>query len=126
MIPLISPQDMSNTATASCDGESRSTSSAWRGGACSGYKLSFAAISHNYNRVNAITGGCTGATYVGSTKVNGVTAGGSYHWQGTVTIPAGSTTTTGLFKASFTGKGNGNRFTDANTGTTWTATGIAP
>ena len=120
------PDNFLVAATASCNGASRSTNSAWRGGACSGYKLSFAAISHNYTRGSSTTGGCTGATYANSTKINGVTAGGSYHWTGTVTIPAGNTTTTGLFKASFTGKGNGDRFTDVNTGTTWTATGIAP
>ena len=120
------PSNFLVAATAAGNGVSRSTNSAWRGGACSGYKLSFAAISHSYNRGSSITGGCTGATYVGSTKINGVTAGGTYNWQGTVTIPAGSTTTTGLFKASFTGRGNSDKFTDVNTGTTWTATGIAP
>lgn len=113
-------------ATATSKGGSRSTNSAWRGGACSGYKLSFAAVSHSYKYGSSTTGSCTGASYAGSTKINGVTAGGTYHWTGTVTIPAGNTTTTGLFKITFTGAAASNYFSDVNTGTTWTATGYAP
>lgn len=113
-------------ATATSRYTSRSTSSAWRGGACSGYKLSFAAVSHTYHYGTMSTGSCTGASYAGSTKINGVTAGGSYHWTGTVTVPAGNTTTTGLFKVTFTGNSPTNYFKDVNTGTTWTATGYAP
>lgn len=107
---------------------SRTTSSGWRGGACSGYKLSTNSISRPYKRGTTSTGGAGMRLYVGGTTLFSQNFGGSYHWEGNITAAAKTTTVTGLLKYEIVntlsyqyGYINNN-----NTAFNWTATGIAP
>ena len=108
-------------------GNSRTTQSAWKGGSCSGYKVSFAAVTRNIRRYTKSQVTITGRTYVGSTQVTQGTATANGATK-SLTIPAGNSTTTGQLQYRYTiSTTAGYTFmADAATAFNWTATGYAP